>query len=297
MPRNRVTTALIPAAGRGTRFLPVTKVVPKELLPIVSTPALEYVVAEAVRNGLTDVILVVNQGKQAIADYFAPHPELEAALAAKRDDAALAAIRRPEQLATIHEVEQFEPRGLGDAVAHGEDLAAGGAVAVLLPDDLIDESDDLLEQMLRVYDEHGGVVVGLMDVPRAEIGRYGCVATSRVDGDVVTIEDLVEKPAPEQAPSTLAIIGRYVLPPEIFASIRDAPPGAGGEIQLTDAMLRLVRDGVPAHGVVFRGQRYDTGEPFGYVRAVVQLATRHPELGAPFTAWLRDYVSGLEREE
>jgi UTP--glucose-1-phosphate uridylyltransferase len=297
MPRDRVTTALIPAAGRGTRFLPVTKVVPKELLPIVSTPALEFVVAEAVRNGLTDVILVVNEGKQAIAEYFAPHPDLEDALAAKHDDAALAAIRRPEQLATIHEVEQFEPRGLGDAVAHGEGVARGGAVAVLLPDDLIDEDDDLLERMLRVYDEHGGVVVGLMDVPGAEIRRYGVVATSRVDGDVVTIEDLVEKPDPEQAPSTLAIFGRYVLPPEIFASIRQTGPGAGGEIQLTDAMLRLVREGMPAHGVIFRGQRYDTGEPLGYVRTVVELATRHPQLGAPFTAWLRDYVSGLEREE
>ena len=297
MQGNRVTTALIPAAGRGTRFLPVTKVVPKELLPIVSTPALEYVVAEAARSGLNDVILVVNEAKRAIAEYFAPHPELEAALVAKQDDAALAAIRRPEQLATIHEVEQFEPRGLGDAVARGEELAAGGALAVLLPDDLIDENDDLLERMLRVYDDHGGVVVGLMDVPREEIRRYGCVATSGVKGDVVTIEELVEKPAPEQAPSTLAIFGRYVLPPEIFAAIRDTQPGAGGEIQLTDAMLRLVRAGMPAHGVVFGGKRYDTGEPFGYVRAVVERATRHPELGARFAAWLRDYVSGLEREE
>jgi len=277
--------------------LPVTKVVPKELLPIVSTPALEYVVAEAARNGLNDVILVVNQGKQAIADYFTPHPDLEAALVAKHDDGALAAIRRPEQLATIHEVEQFEPRGLGDAVARGEELASGGAVAVLLPDDLIDEADDLLQHMLRVYDEHGGVVVGLMDVAREEIRRYGCVAVSRVEGDVVTIEDLVEKPDPEQAPSTLAIFGRYVLPPEIFAAIRDTRPGAGGEIQLTDAMLRLVRDGIPAHGVVFRGRRYDTGEPLGYVRAVVELAACHPRLGAAFTAWLRDYVIGLEREE
>lgn len=297
MPRDRVTTALIPAAGRGTRFLPVTKVVPKELLPIVSTPALEFVVAEAVRSGLTDVILVVNEGKQAISDYFAPHPDLEAALAAKQDAAALAAIKRPEQLASIHEVEQLQPRGLGDAVAHGEGPAAGGAVAVLLPDDLIDEADDLLARMLRVHDEHGGVVLALMDVPRPEIRRYGCVTTSAVEGDIVTIEDLVEKPDPEQAPSTLAIFGRYVLPPEIFASIRETRPGAGGEIQLTDAMLRLVRQGVPAHGVIFRGQRYDTGEPLGYVRAVVELATRHPQLGAPFTAWLRDYVSELEREE
>jgi UTP--glucose-1-phosphate uridylyltransferase len=294
MPRDRVTRALIPAAGRGTRFLPVTKVVPKELLPIVSTPALEFVVAEAARNRLTDVILVVSEGKAAIADYFAPHPELEAVLEAKSDEAGLAAIRRAAGLATIHEVEQLEPRGLGDAIAHGEELADGGPIAVLLPDDLIDERDELLEQMLAVYDEHGGIVVGLLDVPRPEIRKYGCVTPGAIDGDVVTIADLVEKPQPEQAPSTLAIIGRYVLPPEIFAALRNTQPGTGGEIQVTDAMRQLVRDGVPAHGVIFRGRRYDTGDRLDYVRAVVQLATRHPQIGAPFTAWLREYVQGLD---
>jgi UTP--glucose-1-phosphate uridylyltransferase len=269
-------------------------VVPKELLPIVSTPTLEFVVAEAARNGLTDAILVVSEGKQAIADYFAPHPDLEAALAAKDDAAALAAITRAGRLATIHEVEQAEPRGLGDAVAHGEQLAAGEPLAVLLPDDLIDERDDLLGQMLDVYERYGGIVLGLVDVPRDEIRKYGCVATSGTEHDVVDIIDLVEKPEPDEAPSTLAIIGRYVLPPEIFSALRETEPGAGGEIQLTDAMRRLVRDGRPAHGVVFRGRRYDTGDRLDYVRAVVQLATRHPQIGAPFTAWLREYVRELD---
>ena len=294
MRRDRVTKALIPAAGRGTRFLPVTKVVPKELLPIVSTPALEFVVAEAARNQLTEIILVVNQGKQAIADYFEPNPELEAVLAAKPDAEGLELIRRAASLGNIHEVEQLEPRGLGDAVAHGEQLAANEPIAVLLPDDLIDERDNLLEQMLAVYEEHGGIVLGLMDVPRPEIRKYGSVDPGDVDGDIVTIQDLVEKPQPENAPSTLAIIGRYVLPPQIFAALRNTQPGAGGEIQVTDAMRHLVRDGIPAHGVVFRGRRYDTGDRLDYVRAVVQLATRHPQIGASFSAWLREYVNSLD---
>lgn len=295
MSRPRVTKALIPAAGRGTRFLPVTKVVPKELLPIVSTPALEFVVAEAARNRLTDVILVVNEGKQAISDYFVPNPELEAVLAAKPDPEALASIKRPETLAKIHQVEQLVPRGLGDAVARGEPIVAGEAFAVLLPDDLIDERAPLLERMLRVYDEHGGIVLGLLDVPRPEIRKYGCVVpiSDPVD-DVVAISDLVEKPNPDDAPSTLAILGRYVLPPQIFAALRDTTPGVGGEIQVTDAMRRLAQDGVAVHGVILRGPRYDTGDQLDYIRAVVQLATRHPKIGAHFTAWLREYVRDIE---
>jgi UTP--glucose-1-phosphate uridylyltransferase len=296
MSRERVTKALIPAAGRGTRFLPITKAVPKELLPIVSTPAIELVVGEASRNQITDVVLVLGQGKQAIADYFDPHPSLEAVLADKADLKAMEAINRAATLAKIHRVDQLVPRGLGDAVAHGEEFAAGGPLAVLLPDDLIDDRDDLLAQMMAVYDEHGGIVLGLLDVPRDQISKYGSVAPiGDVSGDVVAIRDLVEKPAPEQAPSTLAIIGRYVVPPEIFDALRDTGPGAGGEIQLTDAMRRLAQQGVPVHGVVFRGRRYDTGDRLDYIRAVVQLAGRHPDIGAPFNAWLREYVrDGLD---
>ncbi len=291
MSRDRVTKALIPAAGRGTRFLPITKTVPKELLPIVSTPALELVVAEASRNKITDVILVLGQGKQAIADYFEPHPGLEAILTDKADHKSLETIQRAASLANIHRVDQLDPRGLGDAVAHGEKFADGGPLAVLLPDDLIDERDDLLGQMLAVYEEHGGIVLGLIDVPRQEISKYGSISPiGEPSGNVVAISDLVEKPAADEAPSTLAIIGRYVLPQKIFDALRETGPGAGGEIQLTDAMRRLAHEGVPVHGVVFSGSRYDTGDRLDYVRAVVQLAGRHPDIGAKFNAWLREYV-------
>jgi UTP--glucose-1-phosphate uridylyltransferase len=288
----RVSKALIPAAGRGTRFLPLTKAVPKELAPIVTTPALEFVVAEAVDVGVTDVLLVVSSDKVGISEYFRPHEELEAALAAKGDDKGLAQIRRPVELADYHYTEQKDPRGLGHAVGCGEDFAAGEPIAVLLPDDLIDERDSLLGPMLDVYDRYGGIVLGLLDVGPEEISRYGCVvleAGADHTADVVPIVDLVEKPKPDEAPSTLAIIGRYVLPPEIFPALRDTRPGTGGEIQLTDAMKALCHAGTPVHGVVFRGRRYDTGDRLEYVKAVVQFAARHPDIGEDFRAWLREY--------
>jgi UTP--glucose-1-phosphate uridylyltransferase len=292
MTSGRVHKALIPAAGRGTRFLPLTKSVPKELAPMVTTPALEFVVSEAADVGVTDVLLVVSASKVGIMEYFRPNEDLEAALEAKGDKEGLAAIRRPVELANVESVEQEEPRGLGDAVSYGEQFAAGEPIAVLLPDDLIDERDDLLGPMLDVYSEHGGVVLALMDVGPVDISRYGAVVLadeSDQNDDVVTIVDLVEKPKAEEAPSTLAIIGRYVLPPEIFPALRDTQPGAGGEIQLTDAMKALCHAGTPVHGVVFRGRRYDTGDRLDYVKAVVQFAVRHPDIGDDFRAWLREY--------
>ncbi len=290
----RVTKALVPAAGRGTRFLPFTKAVPKELAPVVTTPALELVVAEAAAYGVTDVLLVVGPGKEAIAEYFAPNEELEAALAGKGEDALLAATRRGADLARFHYVDQKDPRGLGDAVAHGEDFAAGDPIAVLLPDDLIDDRDDLLGRMIEVQAERGGVVIGLIDVPRRDIDKYGIVTLtpgSDPSAEVVGVIDLVEKPAPDEAPSSLAIIGRYILPPQIFDALRSTEPGAKGEIQLTDAMRRLAQDGVPVHGVVFRGRRYDTGNGLDYLKSVVSLAVRHDEIGTEFAAWLREFVS------
>jgi UTP--glucose-1-phosphate uridylyltransferase len=292
MPSGPVRKALIPAAGRGTRFLPFSKAVPKELAPLVATPTIEVVVAEAAGVGITDVLLVVNPEKGAIAAYFAPHPDLEEALETKGDDAGLAAVRRPTELATVHYVDQDDPKGLGHAVGCGEEFAAGEPIAVLLPDDLIDDRDDLLGPMLDVYAEHGGVVIGLLDVGPVEISKYGCAVPADgadPDADVVALADLVEKPKPDEAPSTLAIIGRYVLPPEIFAAIRQTDRGAGNEIQLTDAMRDLGRSGTPVHGVVFRGRRYDTGDRLEYVKAVVRLAGRHPDIGADFRAWLREY--------
>ncbi|MDT4916070.1 MAG: UTP--glucose-phosphate uridylyltransferase [Pseudonocardiales bacterium] len=294
MSSGRVRKALIPAAGRGTRFLPLTKSVPKELAPIVTTPALEFVVAEAAQAGITDVILVVSAAKVGITEYFQPNEDLEAALEAKGDKDGLALVRRPVELATVTSVEQEAPRGLGDAVSYGEQFAAGEPIAVLLPDDLVDERDDLLGAMLDVYDKHGGVVVALLDVGREEISKYGSVVPAEgadLSADLVPIVDMVEKPKPEDAPSTLAIIGRYVLPPEIFDALRTTEPGSGGEIQLTDAMKQLCHSGTPVHGVVFRGRRYDTGDRLDYVKAVVQFAVRHPDIGDDFRAWLGEYVA------
>lgn len=297
-PRRRIRKAVIPAAGRGTRFLPLTKVVPKELAPIVTTPAVELVVAEACAHGVTDVLVVLAKGKEAVVDYFDDDPELDAALETKGDTDALAAVRRAGELARIHSVEQAVPRGLGDAIGHGEPFAAGEPIVVLLPDEIIDERDSILGPMLDVYAEHGGVVVSLVDVPREDIRRYGCaVPSGPVEGDVVAIADLVEKPDPSRAPSTLAITGRYVLPPEIFDALRETGPGRGGEIQITDAMARLARAGVPVHGVVFRGRHYDTGNRLEYVKTVVEFAERHPEIGAQFSAWLREHVAASSGAE
>jgi UTP--glucose-1-phosphate uridylyltransferase len=292
MTGSRARKALIPAAGRGTRFLPFTKAVPKELAPIVTTPTLELVIAEAAGVGITGVVVVNGPGKPAIADYFAPDEDLERALDDKGDVGGLELIRRASSLADITFVEQKHPRGLGDAVAHGEEFAAGEPFAVLLPDDLMDDRDELLGPMIDVQAEHGGVVVALLDVGPVEIAKYGCVVLAEgadPGADVVAISQLVEKPKAEEAPSTLAIIGRYVLPPEIFDALRSTPPGRGGEIQVTDAINALCQSGTPVHGVVFRGRRYDTGDRLEYVKAVVQLAARHPDIGPDFRAWLREY--------
>jgi len=307
-PHDRSTTrpttkAVIPAAGLGTRFLPATKAVPKELLPVVDKPALQYIVEEAAAAGITDVLLVTSRGKSSMVDHFDRRPDLEAQLEAKGDARRLEAIRKPSQLAAIHTSRQDEPKGLGHAVLCAAAHVGDEPFAVMLGDDLIDERDHLLAEMLAVQSERGGIVLGLIEVPIEHINRYGSVAISPVDGSgdpegmfsLVRVNELVEKPEPAQAPSNLAIIGRYVLPPEIFDAIRKTEPGAGGEIQLTDAMARLASEGVPVHGVVFRGRRYDTGDRGDYLKAVVQLAWDREDLGPAFREWLVEFVSAQER--
>jgi UTP--glucose-1-phosphate uridylyltransferase len=285
--------AVIPAAGLGTRFLPATKAVPKELLPVVDKPALEYVVAEAARAGLTEILVVSGRGKDAIADHFDRAPELEAALEKKGDLERLDAVRRSTELADLHFVRQREARGLGHAVLCGAPFVGADPFAVLLGDDLIDERDHLLEQMLAVQADRGGCVVALLEVPPESVSMYGCVAAEPTGADdVVRVTDLVEKPAPADAPSNLAIIGRYVLSPQVFAVLRETPPGRGGEIQLTDALRSLAVGGEPMHGVVFRGRRYDTGDRADYLRAVVRLACERPDIGPGFRQWLAEFVAG-----
>jgi UTP--glucose-1-phosphate uridylyltransferase len=280
-------------AGLGTRFLPATKAVPKELLPVVDTPALQYVVEEAVRAGLPEILVVSGRGKEAIADHFDRAPELESALEKKGDAERLEAVRRSADLANLHFVRQREPRGLGHAVLCGATFVGDEPFAVLLGDDLIDERDRLLEEMLAVQAGRGGCVVALLEVPPESVSMYGCVAAEPTDtDDVVRVTDLVEKPAPADAPSNLAIIGRYVLSAQIFPTLRETQPGRGGEIQLTDALRSLAVGGEPTHGVVFRGRRYDTGDRADYLRAVVRLACDRPDIGPGFRQWLEDFVAG-----
>jgi UTP--glucose-1-phosphate uridylyltransferase len=289
--RLRARKAVIPAAGLGTRFLPATKAVPKELLPVVDVPALEFIVAEASRENLNDVLIITGRGKNAIEEHFDAAPELEEALEKKGDDAKLARVRRSTELARLHFTRQRVARGLGDAVAHAEAFVGDEPFAVLLGDDIIDERDVLLSRMLDVQAEKGGIVVGLIEVAGAAISLYGSIkpAGDVVDG-VIAIETLIEKPKPDEALSNLAVIGRYVLPPGIFDALRRTELGERGELELTDAMRVLGQDGVPIHGVVFSGRRYDTGDRQDYLRAVVQLACEHPELGDDFTRWLVEFA-------
>ncbi|MCW2634864.1 MAG: UTP-glucose-phosphate uridylyltransferase [Blastococcus sp.] len=291
--------AVIPVAGMGTRFLPATKAVPKELLPVVDRPALQYIVEEAARAGLPEVLMVTGRNKAAIEDFFDRSPELETALEKKGDAERLAAVHAATEIAQVHFVRQGEAKGLGHAVLQAEAFVGDEPFAVLLGDDIIDARDHLLEHMLAVQAEHGGSVVALLDVGRENIDKYGAVAVEPgqhpvIDGDeVVTITGLVEKPPVDEAPSSLAIIGRYVLAPEIFEVLRKTAPGRGGEIQLTDALATLVARGEPVHGVVFSGRRYDTGDRLDYLKAVIQLASEREDLGPPLRRWLHEFVATL----
>ncbi len=293
---SRPHKVVIPVAGLGTRFLPATKAVPKEMLPVVDTPALQYIVEEAVRAGLTEVVMVTGRNKSAIEDHFDRVPELEAALEKKGDRARLAAVRRPSEMADVHFVRQGEARGLGHAVLCAASYVGDEVFAVMLGDDLIDTRDLLLERMLEVQLQHGGSVLALLEVGLENIDKYGAVAVQPTEAeDVVRITDLVEKPPSAQAPSSLAIIGRYVLAPEIFAALRDTPPGAGGEIQLTDGIKALATAGLPVHGVVFTGRRYDTGDRLDYLKAVVRLAVERDDLGPAFRDFLVEFTGDLTR--
>ncbi|GAA0551923.1 UTP--glucose-1-phosphate uridylyltransferase GalU [Actinomadura livida] len=290
-----VLKAVVPAAGLGTRFLPATKATPKEMLPVVDKPAIQYVVEEAVDAGLSDVLMVTGRSKRSIEDHFDRAYELEEALRAKGDDERLEAVHESSDLAIMHYVRQGEPRGLGHAVHCARQHVGDEPFAVLLGDDMIDARDKLLRRMIEVRRRHGGSVVALMEVEPDQVSAYGCAAIEATDeDDVVRISDLVEKPSAEEAPSNWIIIGRYVCDPSVFDVLEKTPPGRGGEIQLTDA-LRTLADtpagqGGGVYGVKFRGRRYDTGNKLEYLRTVVQFAVERPDLGPEFLPWLREFV-------
>ncbi|WP_104199890.1 UTP--glucose-1-phosphate uridylyltransferase GalU [Cryobacterium sp. Y29] len=293
-----ITKAVIPAAGLGTRFLPATKAMPKEMLPVVDKPAIQYVVEEAVAAGLSDVLMVTGRNKNALENHFDRMTELEALLERKGDRTRLAKVRESNELADIHYVRQGDPRGLGHAVLRSRMHVGNEPFAVLLGDDIIDSRDPLLTRMLEEQVKRGSSIVALLEVDPAQIHMYGAAAVEATDDpDVVRITGLVEKPSPEDAPSNLAIIGRYVLRPEVFDILEHTAPGKGNEIQLTDALQEMAVNpestgGV--YGLIFRGRRYDTGDRLDYIKAIVQLAVDREDLGADLKPWLREFVATLD---
>lgn len=295
-----VTKAVIPAAGLGTRFLPATKATPKEMLPVVDKPAIQYVVEEAVSAGLSDVLMITGRNKGSLEDHFDRAWELEAALQAKGDLFRLGRVQKSNVIADVHYVRQGDPRGLGHAVLCAAQHVGDQPFAVLLGDDLIDERDPLLGQMIAIQRRTRASVVALLEVPHEQINLYGCAAVEPTDDpDVVRVTGMVEKPDPADAPSNLAVIGRYVLHPRIFDILRHTEPGRGNEIQLTDALQSLARadgEGSGVYGVIFRGRRYDTGDRLDYLKAVVQIACERQDLGPDLRSWLRLYVAALGPE-
>lgn len=297
--RPRARKAVIPAAGLGTRFLPATKAMPKEMLPVVDKPAIQYVVSEAAAAGLHDLLMITGRNKRALEDHFDRVPALERTLELKGDFDRLSLIQEATKLGDIHYVRQRDALGLGHAVLCARSHVGDASFAVLLGDDLISEEDQLLTRMLDVQQEHGGSVIALMEVPKENISAYGVAQVEAVNGpedDLVKVTGLVEKPSVEEAPSNLAVIGRYVLDPAVFDILERTEPGRGNEIQLTDALQVLAQGtgaGFGVHAVIFRGRRYDTGDKLSYLQAVISLAAEREDLGPTLRPWLKNFADGL----
>src|SRR5574337_902735 len=288
----RIRKAIIPAAGLGTRFLPATKAQPKEMLPIVDKPTIQYVVEEAAASGIEDIIIVTGRGKDAIEDHFDRSLELQLALGRQGKAEQLREIERISELASFCYVRQEEPLGLGHAILVAKALVGDEPFAVLLGDDIIDAEVPCLAQMIATFERYRSSIIAVQRVSKEETGSYGIIAPKSTEDSVYQILDLVEKPFPAAAPSDLAIIGRYILTPEIFEALERTPPDAGGEIQLTNGLRVLLRT-QPIYGLAFRGRRYDAGSKLGFLQATVQFALKRPDL-AP---GLRDYLRTLSLDE
>ena len=287
--RPAVRKAVIPAAGLGTRFLPATKAQPKEMLPLVDKPAIQYVVEEAVRAGLRDILIITGRGKRSLEDHFDRSFELEHYLEVGDKFDQLKEVRAIAEMADIHYVRQGEPRGLGHAIAVAADHVGDEPFVVLLGDDVMTGTSTVLADMLGVHERYGRSVVALKEMPRSEISAYGCVRPEAVEDGLVRLLDIVEKPAPDAAPSNLAVMGRYVFTPEIFGALDRVKPGPKGDIQLTDAMALLLEE-QEIFGYVFDDVRYDIGQKLDWLRATVEIAIEREDLGPAFRAFLSDLV-------
>lgn len=285
--RSVVRKAVIPAAGMGTRFLPATKAQPKEMLPVVDKPAIQYVVEEAVAAGIDDILIITGRSKRSIEDHFDRQFELEHSLRASGKESELSAVVDLASLADIHYVRQGEPLGLGHAVSVARKHVGDSPFAVLLGDEFMAAGSTLLGDMMRIHDQYGRSVLSLQQVPIDQIGRYGCVKPERISDHLVQILDLVEKPEPALAPSNLAVMGRYVFTPEIFEKLERVEPGVGGEIQLTDAVAMLLADQA-VYGVTFESGRFDTGTVPAYLETIVEMALAREDLGPEFGRFLAE---------
>ncbi len=288
----RVRKAVIPAAGLGTRVLPASKAMPKEMLPIVDKPAIQYIVEEAVAAGITDILIITNRGKGIIEDHFDHNIELEQRLAASGRTETLAVLNRITELANITFIRQKETKGLGHAVNCARSFVGNEPFAVLYGDDVIIGDDPACGQLCRAYEEFGKGVVGIKEVTVEQIQKYSSLAVSPLRDNIYAVSDMIEKPKPDQILSLFSILGRCVLPPEIFDILDNTPPGAGGEIQLTDAMMTLSRT-KGMTGVDFTGIRYDMGNKLGILQATCEVALKHPEVGTDFAAYLKELVKTL----
>ncbi|WP_130862635.1 UTP--glucose-1-phosphate uridylyltransferase GalU [Bacilliculturomica massiliensis] len=282
----KVRKAIIPAAGLGTRFLPATKALPKEMIPIVDKPAIQYIVEEALAAGIEEILIVIGRDKAAIEDHFDKSYELEKDLEERGKTGLLQAVSKISDMADIHYIRQKSPLGLGHAVNKGRVFAEGEPVAVLLPDEIMDCRTPCIRQMIDVYEEYACTVLGVLRVPESEVENYGIVKGEELEKGLYRVIDMVEKPKREEAPSDLAIIGRYVITPEIFEALSEIRPGAGGELQLTDALRLLhAKQGMLARTV--EGSRYDSGSKAGFLQATVELALKREDVGPEFRAYLR----------
>lgn len=288
----RVRKAIIPAAGLGTRFLPATKAQPKEMLPIVDKPTIQYIVEEAVASGIEDILIITGRGKRAIEDHFDHSLEVELLLEQKGNRDLLDMVHNISNMVDIHYVRQKQPRGLGHAVYCARKFIGDEPFAVLLGDDVIVSETPCLKQLMEVYHNNGGSVLGVQRVDKADVSKYGVVEPDgSSEGRTVTVKSLVEKPPVETAPSDIAVLGRYIIEPEIFSILEKTEPGAGGEIQLTDA-LKVLAGQKPMFAHVFEGKRYDVGDKMGFLQATVEFALSRSDLGADFAAYLQKLVLG-----
>ncbi|VUZ86610.1 UTP--glucose-1-phosphate uridylyltransferase [Candidatus Methylomirabilis lanthanidiphila] len=282
----RIRKAIIPAAGLGTRFLPATKAQPKEMLPIVDKPTIQYVVEEAAASGIEDIIIVTGRGKDAIENHFDRSMELQIALDRQGKKEQLREIERISELASFCYIRQEEPLGLGHAILTAKALVGDEPFAVLLGDDIIDSEVPCLGQMIAAFERYRSSIIAVQQVSKEETSNYGIIDSRSIEDSIYQILDLVEKPSPESAPSDLAIIGRYILTPEVFAALERTIPDAGGEIQLTNGLRALLRTQA-MYGLAFRGRRYDAGSKLGFVKATVQFALKRPDLAPGLRAYLR----------